>query len=218
MGLPSATPVPYTALTGGPQNRQIIHLKPSFPQPSSRHRHVPFGTGALLAHRTRITPSHSVDERVFGRWHRCTGPYAALGGPMRPASPLSTMMRQTWWRRLDPDIAQDSSQCRITVFGSTVELLLNASSNRAAREGAIVSGRKRGMYMSETRLVACAIIISARHKRASGALSPYAQACHLPCALSCAGICKQARERDALLGGACSHGQITCICRKKYDD
>ena len=72
----------------------------------------------------------------------------------------------------------------ISVFGSTVELLLNASSNRAAREGAIVSGRKRGMYMSETRLVARAIIINARHKRASGALSPYAQARHLPCALS----------------------------------
>ena len=72
----------------------------------------------------------------------------------------------------------------ITVFGSTVELLLNASSNRAAREGAIVSGRKRGMYMSETRLVARAIIINARHKRTSGALSPYAQARHLPCALS----------------------------------
>lgn len=56
----------------------------------------------------------------------------------------------------------------ITVFGSTVELLLNASSNRAAREGGIVSGRKRRPYTSETRLVARAIVLNARHKRTSG--------------------------------------------------
>ena len=74
----------------------------------------------------------------------------------------------------------------ITVFGSTVELLLNASSNRAAREGGIVSGRKRRPYTSETRLVARAIVLNAkkRHKRASGVLSPYAKVRHLPCALS----------------------------------
>jgi hypothetical protein len=72
----------------------------------------------------------------------------------------------------------------ITVFASTVELLLNASSNRATREGAIVSGRKRGLYTSKTSLVARAIVLNARHKRASGALSRYAQARHLPCALS----------------------------------
>ena len=76
----------------------------------------------------------------------------------------------------------------ITVFGSIVELLLNASSNRAAREGGIVSGRKRRPYTSETRLVARAIVtvllVNARHKRASGVLSLYAKVRHLPCALS----------------------------------
>ena len=72
----------------------------------------------------------------------------------------------------------------ITVFGSIVELLLNASSNRATREGGIVSGRKRRPYTSETRLVARAIVLNARHKRASGVLSPYAKVRHLPCALS----------------------------------
>ena len=72
----------------------------------------------------------------------------------------------------------------IKVFGSIVELLLNASSNRAAGEGGIVSGRKRRPYTSETRLVARAIVINARHKRASGVLSPYAKVRHLPCALS----------------------------------
>ena len=72
----------------------------------------------------------------------------------------------------------------INIFGTAVELLLNASSNRAAREGAIVSGRKRGPYTSETRLVARAIALTARHKRASGVISRYAKARHLPCALS----------------------------------
>jgi hypothetical protein len=57
---------------------------------------VPFGMGALLAPRTRMPPSHGPDERVFGQRHRPMGPYAALGGPMRPARQISTMMRQTW--------------------------------------------------------------------------------------------------------------------------
>jgi hypothetical protein len=63
-------------------------------------------------------------------------------------------------------------------------LLLNASSNRAAREGGIVSGRKRRPYTSETRLVARAIVLNARQMRSSGVLSPYAKVRHLPCALS----------------------------------
>ena len=42
----------------------------------------------------------------------------------------------------------------MTAFGSTVELRLNASSNCAAREGAIVSEQNRGLHASETRLVA----------------------------------------------------------------
>ena len=70
------------------------------------------------------------------------------------------------------------------MFGKTVELLLNTSSDGAAREGAIVSGRKPGPHASETRLVARAIVLNARHKRASGVLSPYAKVRHLPCALS----------------------------------
>ena len=72
----------------------------------------------------------------------------------------------------------------INIFGTAVELLLNASSNRAAREGAIVSGRKRRPYTSETRLMARAIVLNARHTRASGVISPYAKVRHLPCALS----------------------------------
>jgi hypothetical protein len=96
VGLPSATPVPYTALTGGPQNRQIIHLKPGFTQPSSRHRHAPFGTDFILAHPTWNPRSDSLDERGFGRRNRCKGPYAALLGSTLLASPLSTMMRRTW--------------------------------------------------------------------------------------------------------------------------
>jgi hypothetical protein len=74
----------------------------------------------------------------------------------------------------------------ITVFGSIVEVVLNASCNRAAslREGGLVSGRKRRPCTSETRLVARAIVLNARHKRASGVLSPYAKVRHLPCALS----------------------------------
>ena len=72
----------------------------------------------------------------------------------------------------------------ITVFGSTVELLLNASSNRAAREGGIVSGRNRRPDTSDARFVARAIVLNARHKRTLGVLSPYAKVRHLPCALS----------------------------------
>ena len=72
----------------------------------------------------------------------------------------------------------------ISIFRRAVELLLNASSNRATREGAIASGRKRGPYTSETRLVARAIALNARHKRTSGVISRYAKARHLPCALS----------------------------------
>ena len=89
------------------------------------------------------------------------------------------------------------------MFGSAVELLLNASSNRAAGEGAIVSRRKRGPYASETRLVARAIVLNARHKRATGALSRYAKARHLPCAvLAVARVCQHTYEMDAPLGGA----------------
>jgi hypothetical protein len=94
----------------------------------------------------------------------------------------------------------------INIFGTAVELLLlNASSNRAAREGAIVSGRKRGPYTSETRLVARAIALNARHKRASGVISRYAKARHLPCmraVVAVARICQHTYyERDALLNG-----------------
>ena len=53
--------------------------------------------------------------------------------------------------------------------------------------------------MSETRLVARAIIINARHKRASGVLSPYAQARHLPCALSWQGRVFASRRARGLL-------------------
>ncbi len=96
VGLLSATPVPHTALTGGPQNRPIIHPKPGFTEPSCRHRHVPFGTGALIAHAMRIPRSDTLDERVFGRRNRCKSPYVALLGSTLLASPLSTMMRRTW--------------------------------------------------------------------------------------------------------------------------
>ncbi len=129
-------PEGYPALTGGPQNRPIIHHKPGFTQPCSRHRHAPFGTGALLAHRTRITPSHSVDERVFGRWHRCTGPYAALlrgtdaaGKSTQHDDAANLVLQACSGHHLD------SFQCRISryEFGSTVELLLNASSKISCR-------------------------------------------------------------------------------------
>ncbi len=87
----------------------------------------------------------------------------------------------------------------ITVFGSTVELLLNASSNRAARQGGIVSGRKRRPYTSETRLVARAIVLNARHKRTVGVISRYAKARHLPCALSWRGrVFANTRSRGML--------------------
>ena len=87
----------------------------------------------------------------------------------------------------------------ITVFGFIVELLLNASSNRAAREGGIVSGRKRWPYTSETSLVARVIVINARHKRASGVLSPYAKVRHLPCALSWRGRVFASRRARGML-------------------
>jgi hypothetical protein len=51
-----------------------------------------------------------------------------------------------------------------------VELRLNASSDCAARERAIVSERKRGLRASGTRPVARTCAINARHKRASGIL------------------------------------------------
>jgi hypothetical protein len=96
VGLPSATPVPHPALTGGSQNRQIFRPKPGFTEPCSRHRHAPFGTTSLLAHAMRIPRSDTLDERGFGRRNRCKGPYAALLGSTLLASPLSTMMRRTW--------------------------------------------------------------------------------------------------------------------------
>ena len=94
--LPSATPVPYPALTGGPQNRQIFHPKPGFTPPSCRHSHAPFGTASLVAYAMRIPRSDSLDERGFGRRNRCKVPFAALLGSTLLASPLSTMMRRTW--------------------------------------------------------------------------------------------------------------------------
>ena len=71
----------------------------------------------------------------------------------------------------------------ITAFGSTVELRLNASSDCAARERAVVSERNRGLQASETRRVARTDVLTARHKRASGISSRYAKARHLPCTL-----------------------------------
>ncbi len=87
----------------------------------------------------------------------------------------------------------------ITAFGSTVELRLNASSNCAAKEGAIVSEQSRGLHASETRLVARTIALNARHKRASGILSRYAKARHLLCGLSWRGrVLANARTRGML--------------------
>ena len=60
-------------------------------------------------------------------------------------------------------------------------LRLNASSDCAAREGAIVSQRNRGLHASETRPAVHTITLSARNKRASEIHSRYANARHLPC-------------------------------------
>ena len=92
----------------------------------------------------------------------------------------------------------------ITVFGSTVELLLNASSNRAAREGGIVSGRKRRPYTS------------ARKARGSCDRTKRKAQARVGCTLAVregsspamravvvgARICQHTNEGDALLGGA----------------
>ena len=89
----------------------------------------------------------------------------------------------------------------ITVFGSIVELLLNASSNRAAREGGIVSGRKRHVG-NEARgscdrtkrkaqaRVGCTLVVREGSSPAMRAVVVGAR------------ICRHTYERDALLGGA----------------
>ena len=81
---------------------------------------------------------------------------------------------------------------------SAVELRLNASSDCAARERAIVSERKRGLRASEMRRVARTCALNARHKRASGISSRYAKARHLPSAVMAGRGFATARTRGML--------------------
>jgi hypothetical protein len=90
----------------------------------------------------------------------------------------------------------------MAAFGSTVELRSPERQRQlCSQEGAIVSERNRGLRASETRLVARAIALNARHKRASGIPSRYAKARHLPCTLSWRGAYLPTHVREGCPAG-----------------
>jgi hypothetical protein len=138
---------------------------------------------------------------------------------MRPASPLTRMMRQTWWCRLAQDMlktAPNASYHGIREYRRVAAECQQQSCSqrrghrfRTKTTAVHVGNEARGSCDRTKRKAQARVGCNLAVREGS---SPAMRA-----VVAGARICQHTYERDALLGGVSYHGQITCAYREKYE-